>query len=122
MAAISDQRDRDILVARQAALDSVPGPRVGDWVEFPGSVMRRISYLWPDDAQTSDGGTYYLGDGYVSMSGSLHASVPTNSLKRTRRTKPGSVWFFHHDFHTAGGGVDTTIPFRVYTCAFAAPR
>lgn len=122
MSAPLDDRDRAILAERQGQLDAVVGPRVGDWVEFADGVSQRISYLWPDDAQTSDGGTYYLGRGYVSMSGSLHRGVPIASLVATARTKPGSIWFFHHDYHTAGGGVEATIPFRVYTCGLPAPR
>lgn len=115
-----DDRDQAILAKRQAALDKRRGPRVGDWVEFTDGVVRRISYIWPDSIQTSDGGTYYLDLGYVSMSGSLHQGVPAKSLKRTKRTKTGGIWFFHHDFPTADGGVDTTIAFRVYACSLAA--
>lgn len=121
MAAL-DERDLALLTQRQAALDAIPGPRVGDWVEFPDSIVRRISYLWPADAQTSDGGSFYLGKGYVSMSGSLYRSVPTASLVRTERTRPGSVWFFHHDFPAALGGVETSALFRIYTCPLPAPR
>ena len=111
---VLDQQDLDILAARLVALDKVLGPRVGDYVEFEPGVVRRISYLWPDSVQTSDGGSYYLGDGYVSMSGSLHPGVPRENLVRTKRTRPGNVWFFHHNFPQADGGVQTSIPFRVY--------
>jgi hypothetical protein len=120
--AVLDERDQEILATRIIALNAVPGPRVGDWVEFADRVTRRISYIWPDGVQTSDGGTYYLGVGYVSMSGSLHHIVPLTSLKRVKETRPGSVWFFHHDYPAADGGVDTSISFRVYVCALAAPR
>jgi hypothetical protein len=119
---ILDRQDSEILAARQAALEARPGPRVGDWVEFPGSIRRRISHIWPDSLQTSDEGSYYLGNGYVSMSGSLHPGVPPDSLTDTGHTRDGEVWFFHHDFPTAGGGVDACIPFRVYACALPAPR
>lgn len=119
---ILDQTDQAILRARQTAFDQRPGPRVGDWVEFPDNIRRRISYLWPDGAQTSDGGTYYLGDGYISMSGSLHRTVPLTSLTPTNRVRRGDVWFFHHDYPTGGGGVDTIIPCRVFTCALPAPH
>ena len=117
-----DQRDLDILAARSAALDAVSGPRVGDWVEFTDGVSRRISHLWPESAQTSDGGSFYLGDGYVSMSGALHDSVPTDSLVITGERRAGAVWFFHHDHATAHNGVETTLLFRVYTCNLPAPR
>jgi hypothetical protein len=55
------------------------------------------------------------------MSGSLFVSVPLGTLTRTDETRPGWVWIFHHDYHTAGGGIDTQIPFRVYRCSENAP-
>lgn len=121
-----DERDRTILAERMAALDARPEPRVGDFVRFADGVLRRFSYHWHDGAdwdggyQTSDGGTYYLGNGYVRMSGSLHPCVPTNTLTRTDETRDGSVWFFHHDQRIAHNGVDVMATFRVYTCSLPA--
>ncbi len=116
-----DERDDAILAERTAALDAVDGPRVGDYVDFADGVTRRISYLWPGHAQTSDYGSYYLGNGYVSMSGSLFVPVPTDTLALTDEKRDGAVWFFHHDWAQAHNGIGMTIPFRVFTCPLDAP-
>lgn len=117
MTAELDERDRVILDERTAALDKHPGIRVGDFVRFADGATRRVSYLWPHGAQTSDGGSYYLGHGYVSMSGSLYSPVKLDTLTLTRETRPGAVWFFHHDHFTAHNGVHANIPFRLYECS-----
>lgn len=117
-----DPQDQKILEERQAALDQKSGPRVGDWVEFADGVTRRISYLWPEGVQTSDGGSFYLDRGSVSMSGSLYPTVPRESLTRTERSRPGSAWFFHHDYSAAGNSVEVSFPFRVYGCDLPAPH
>jgi hypothetical protein len=123
-----DERDAEILAKRSAAYDEIAGPRDGDFVVFADEVTRRISYVWRDErgaafsVQTSDGGSYYLGDGYVSMSGSLYSGVKPETLTLTDEKRVGRIWFFHHDFHTAHNGVDATMPFRVFTCSEPATR
>jgi hypothetical protein len=119
-----DERDSAILAARIEAFDRVNGPRDGDYVRFADGIERRISFVTPiewlpecDSIQTSDGGSWYLGNGYVSFSGGLYRGVKRETLTLTEETKPGSVWFFHHDYHTAHNGIDTTISFRVYECS-----
>src|SRR5438309_10692209 len=101
-----DERDEAILCERTEALNKRDGPRIGDFVIFADGIERRISYIWgfenqdgfwsarPDSVQTSDGGSYYLGEGYVSMSGSLYTSVPIGTLADTGERKAGQVWFF----------------------------
>jgi hypothetical protein len=116
-----DDRDAAIVAEREAELNKREGFRLGDWVRFADDRLRRISHIWPDGVQTSDGGSYYLGNGYVSMSGSLYRTVPNESLTLTDETRPGWVWIFHHDMHVAHNGVDVQIPFRVYTCNLPAP-
>ena len=117
-----DERDREIIAERVTALDERVGPRVGDFVEFPDDVTRRISHDWGDEVQTSDGGSWYLGKGYTSFSGGLFGVTPKTDLVLTGETCEGSVWIFHHDSRRAHNGVDTTIPFRVYQCSEEAPR
>jgi hypothetical protein len=64
-----DARDTEILAQRIYAFEQVTGPRVGDYVRFADDVTRRISYIWRDEhdqafnVQTSDGGSFYLGNG-----------------------------------------------------------
>src|SRR5262245_11223582 len=89
-----DDRDRAILAERVEALNAIDGPRVGDFVKFPGDITRRISYIWGDESeldwyriQTSNGGSWYLGKGYVSFSGSLYVGVPGTSFYATDETR-----------------------------------
>lgn len=117
-----DERDREIQDERQKALDEHKGPRVGDFVIFADGVERRISHLWPDGFQTSNGGSFYLGDGYCRFSGSLYKSVPLETLTLANGAVSGAVWFFHHDHWGAGRGINTTAKFRAYVCEWVAPR
>jgi hypothetical protein len=86
-----DDRDKAILAARVAAFDPTEGPRVGDYVCFADGVTRRISYVWPDDIQTSDDGSFYLGKGYMSFSGVLYTHMPTETLTLTKGTRDASA-------------------------------
>jgi hypothetical protein len=116
-----DARDQEILAGRVEKLNEQEGVRVGDYVLFADVVLRRVSYDWGDSVQTSDGGSYYLGNGYVSMSGSLYTSVPKESLHLTEEVLEGDVWFFHHDWRTAHNGISALVKFRVFTCSLPAP-
>lgn len=124
----TDSRDEQIVASRMAKLDTQPGPRVGDFVRFNDGHHRRISCHWTDDSgwdggcQTSDGGSFYLGDYGVSFSGGLYPSLPTESLIDTSETRHGSVWIFHHDYHTAHNGVTFSVPFRVFAFDGVANR
>lgn len=123
-----DEADKGILADRISKLDAVLGLRCGDFVRFADGVERRISHIWRDEdgdpfsVQTSDGGSFYLGAGYVSMSGSLYTGVKPETLTLTDETREGSVWFFHHDRHFAHNGVDAVVTFRLYECALVATR
>lgn len=125
-----DTNDAQILRQRTAALDTIEGPRCGDFIRFANDIERRISHLWTemedygmeDAAQTSDGGSFYLGDGYVSFSGALYGGTPIEKLRLTEDKKLGSVWFFHHNVQKAHNGVNTTLPFRIYETDKEAPR
>jgi len=131
-----DEKDAGILASRQAQLDKRaaenPRPVSGDWVEFADGVVRRVSHVWNweasadgpavYDVQTSDCGSWYLGDGYASFSGSLFNSVPAATMTLTEERREGRCWFFHHDYVQAHGGVHTTARFRVYRSTKEAPR
>lgn len=118
-----DSVDAMIIKRCLVKLDSDERVRVGDYVIFTDDVVRRVSYVWRDETdaafsvQTSDGGSFHLGDGYVSFSGSLHPGVSPDTLTRTDDTRDGAVWIFHHDRWTAHNGIDAVVPFRVYRCS-----
>jgi hypothetical protein len=118
-----DARDAAILAARVAAFDPTEGPRVGDYVHFIDGVKRQISYEWPDGVQTSDGGSFYLGEGYMSFSGGLYTSVPTETLTLMEgTTREASAWFFHHDRWTAHNAVHVRVSVRVWMSSAKAPK
>lgn len=121
---VIDERDAKILAQRAELLGLRTEPQQGDWVTFADGTERRVSHVWdfPADSegpriysiQTSDGGSWYLGDGYVSFSGALHPGVSGDTFSDTGTTRPGAVWIFHHDYHTAHNGVEVEIDFRVW--------
>lgn len=115
----TDERDLEILKRREQMLNERTGPRVGDWVYLKGeNEPRRFTYDWGDSIQvghsTGECGSFYLGEGYVSYSGSLDPSVSKDSLVELDETRPGNVWFFHHDHMSAHNGVNHTMAFRVF--------
>lgn len=118
--AVLEDRNLKILTDRLAQLDEDTGPRVGDYVKFSDGVVRRFSHAWDEGIQTSDGGRWYFGNGYLSFSGSLFAPIPFDTLIETGDprldTRWGNAWFFHHDWAKADNGVDVLIPLRVYHC------
>ena len=123
-----DERDRQIIWERRNSIELIEGPRVGDYVEFADGITRRVSHVWDESwgdtsgVQTSDGGSFYLGNSYVSFSGGLYRMVKMGTLTDTGEQRPGRAWIFHHDYATADNGMDVTIPFRVYRCTENAPR
>jgi hypothetical protein len=115
-----------ILASRVAKYNERPNACVGDYLKLwtksepcPAWLFEytRFTHDWGDRIQTggSAGGRYYLGDGFLSYSGSLDSGVDHADLVATAETKPGNVWFFHEDISGAGRGVDFQIPQRVFT-------
>jgi hypothetical protein len=126
-----DERDVQVVADRMSAYLENNGPQVGDFVKFADGIERRISYVWAFEGedpakfsvQTSDGGSFYLGKGYCSFSGGLHTGVPASTLKLTGTIRRGSCWIFHHDHHTAGNGIDLSLPlFNEWACSLEATR
>jgi hypothetical protein len=109
-----DELDQAILAKRLAQRDTVMAPRVGDFVRFSDR-LERISHDWGDTLQTSQGGSFYLGEGgHASFGGGLNPSVPKERLRKTEEILNGRFWFFHRDLWMAHNGVDVTAPCRVY--------
>lgn len=121
-----DPRDNLILFHRQTALLDRTGIGEGDWVDSPEwDTPRRVSHVWHDDhgapewVQLSTGGSWYLGDGHISFSGSLDPSLPAAGFSDTGSVRPATVWFFHHDQWRAHNGISARVYQRVWT--FTAP-
>jgi hypothetical protein len=109
--------DAGIIAKRMAALDAMPGMRVGDFLRLKDGTLARVAYHWGHCVQPScsrHSGSFYLADGYVSYSGGLDASISITEFRLTGETDCGLVWIFHRNFIGAGRGVDAVVPFRVY--------
>jgi hypothetical protein len=117
------EADREIVRWRVAANHDRQGPQTGDFVRFSDGVVRRISYVWPEDVQTSDQGFYHLLDtGGVSMSGSHYLPVKLSTLSATAELREGEAWISRHESKDTDGRVTFKAPFRVFACREPAPR
>jgi hypothetical protein len=110
-----DDHDREIAIERLTRWDRDPDPRIGDYVILSDGSYVRFAHIWDDVLQTTDCGSFYLGNGYVSMSGGLDPGVPPEQVVLTPEKKPGYFWFFHHNAPMGGGGVGLEAMCRVYT-------
>lgn len=126
-----DATDEAILHDRQRAYLERPNrtPANGDFVVFVDGVVRRISHAHADGyIQTSDlrdtiqSGSFYLGEGYMSFSGGLHAGVPQSSLTLSPELRIGRAWFFHHEEVKAHNGVEVELRCFVWNCNLPAPK
>lgn len=118
-----DAKDIDLLGERQARRLDYTVPMEGDYVEFSDGVTRRMSHVWPDGVQTSDGGSWHISDsGYGSFSGGLYPSVHRASLTLTDELRHGAFWFFHHAWAKGHNAIHCQIAVRVWRCSLPAPR
>ena len=112
----------DELLERRIRLrDEDTGPRIGDFViphcSFATGKERteRIAHDWGDlGVQTAPGGSFYLGEGFVSFSGALNPMISTALLDPTGEIREGWFWFFSRDLRKARNGVKAQAPCRVY--------
>jgi len=82
---------------------------------LPYGLFTRFTHAWDDTIQTGGGqGGFYLGNGYISYSGSLDSGVKYSDIEQTSEVKAGSIWFFDKGISGAGRGVDYTMNFRVF--------
>lgn len=113
MRPVFDEKDAIILSKRTQLWNERKGPRVGDYIRLLSGECERFTYPCPDGLQTGLG-SFYLGSGYSSYSGSLNPLVSFDKIQDTGDIMDGIFWFFHHDMHCAHNGVDVKVPCRVY--------
>jgi len=113
---IAHEKNQKILKERMKALNKIKGPRVGDFCIHPDGRLDRITHDWGDSLQVGGHGcgSYYLGMGYLSYSGSLDPAIPINRFVDTGETREGEIWFFNDGYVTAHNGVYYSAPFRVF--------
>lgn len=111
--------NESILAERINVFDAISGPRVGDWLDFGDGHIVRIAHHWGDSVQPAcgngDTGSFYLGSGFLSYSGSLEPGIDVTRLSSTGNSRSGNVWFFDRDYHRAGGAVYFPAQFRVFS-------
>lgn len=116
-----DHQDLILLIGHLAEWYLRDGtPRVGDLVRFNDSdTLHRCAHRWGDEyMQTAPGGSYHLGDGYMSMSGSLDGSIPLGEFVDTQQPTVTTAWIWHHDRMQAHNG----LPVQVYARVYAVDR
>jgi hypothetical protein len=118
--------DAELAHQRLTALNKRPGPRVGDFVQFPGECApRRFTYDWSDGTMqttvppkghpcSGDVSFHMYRNGHCDFSGSLDPSIPLERCADSGETRLGRVWFFSRDWSGAHRGVSVMMPFRVY--------
>lgn len=110
----------ELLQIKLAKFNARQGPRTGDFLRLPEIHPKlgrytRLTHDWGDTQQTGGmGGSYYLGNGWLSYSGGLDPGIKTADITPQIDEKPGSLWFFDKDISGAGRGVNYTAPMRVF--------
>jgi hypothetical protein len=110
------KKNSDLLRRKAKVFNKIKSVRVGDYLEYSPGAFTRFTHKWDDSIQTggSSGSSYFLGDGYLSYSGSLDDGVKITDVILTKKKKKGSVWFFSEDLSGGGRGVHYIMNFRVY--------
>jgi hypothetical protein len=119
---IDQQKNMHLFIKRRDKYNRRKGPREGDWVIEKNGKISRITYIWTDEKgipfqiQTggSKYGSFYLGNGYISYSGSLDHGHKPNKLRMLKRKMEGQVWFFKDNMWGAHRSVDFMMEFRVF--------
>ncbi len=106
--------NRTMIVQRQAALDKITGPKVGDYLRTIDNKLLRFTINSGDRLQAYYGGSFYLGNNGCDFSGACGDSYPVYRLIETGERKAGSVWFFRNDEWRGGNSYETKAMFTVW--------
>jgi hypothetical protein len=109
--------NQGILKERIEAYNKKEGLRVGDYVIDLDGTVSRVTHIYSDgdfQAGGSKEGSFYLGNGYCSYSGSLNSCKDIKKAIYTGKKLNGSIWFFSNDIAEAHNGVYFEMPFRVF--------
>jgi hypothetical protein len=106
----------------RAAWEARKGLRVGDVIEMLDGTVRRFTYDWGTQIQTTMPRTadlgperYYIGKtASADYSGALDYAIPYRCIVPTARTVEARFWHWKEGISGAGRGVDFTLPCRVY--------
>lgn len=106
--------NQEIIRSRSTLYDSLEGPRIGDYIKLPNDQFYRITNFNRNNQFGIGTGSYFLGEGHLSFSGTANDWLTVSDIKLTAEQKAGSSWIFDQNKVRAGGRVDFQIPFRVY--------
>ena len=118
--------DAHRILVYQQAMFFRDTPKQGEFMEAPDGTLRRIAHVWHTDdgmiewQPVSGNGSYFMGQGYMSMSGSLESSE-RHQYEPTDRTHPASAWTWHRGWSGAGNGVNFIVNVRVWKQLELAP-
>lgn len=111
----NDPQNDIIAQKRLIEYNNIEGVRVGDYIIREDGKKTRATYDWGESIQDGGGQTsFYIGEGYISYSGSLNPRIEKSKLKDTGKTEEGLVWIFIHDFWGASRAVHYKMDFRVF--------
>jgi len=106
-----------ILKQKENRYNRFKGIRIGDWLKDhkTGKDEKNNPTLY-QTTEEGDAGSFYLGDGYMSFSGSLNHGYETKLFKfrKLPYKRNGRVWFFKNRFATAHNGIEYPMKFRVF--------
>lgn len=118
-----DKTDQELLTLKISLWENKRYIKSGDFVRFKDGTLRRVSHVWqgdhgrPDFIQTSDRGSFYFGNGYMSFSGGLRPGLDASLFSLTNETIEGWAWFFSHDIRKANNAVNVKVPCQVWAAA-----
>jgi len=110
-------KDFEIITNYLVEFNKNTGLRVGDLLEINEKDEHfRVAHDWGKSLQTTySNGSFCLGNGYVSHSGSLHLSIPAEFLELQKDKEfEAIIWVFSNGQQGAHRGVYLRVPFRVY--------
>ena len=98
------------------------GVRVGDYITDDKGNYTRVTYIWRNEKDVplriqtgGNSGSYYLGKGYISYSGSLDSGYePQEISKLPVGKKKGDFWTFKNNLSGADRGISASSDFRVF--------
>lgn len=117
---LDDEDTKILLQSEKAFISSNNKIKTGDFVRSLSGELRRVAYVYPSsyprDVQTCKTGSFFLGDGWMSMSGSLDDPISEEYFVKTSETMLGDCWFFHHNYTRAYNSVSVQIKCPVWQC------
>lgn len=89
-------------------------PILGDALRLPDGQTVYFCHIYDNKAQTCEGGSFHLGEGYLSYSGGLDSGISFSGIELTAEKFVLPVWFCHRGYLTGGCGIYARIECRIW--------